>query len=513
MDEVKRLRMRSMSLSGTALIVATASSKSDHISASASRIPVRRPRTPVASADAPVESRPAPCDDVPPNVEPETQNEARLWATIDGLTSELEAVAAVAAARAAVHAAQLHALETQVAATTAALDRLRSGVYDTVAACFLHELHTGEADALAECMVHATEGDDAALTWIQNCFGRRLLDAPRHLPPDKVPDTAVLYMESAARVQAGIVPDDEDTMPLPTLSLEAPSIASLASRRYQPTFVDRSAPLRRCLRTVFERLGAPSETLKVVLVHPPLWTASERARVSRLLLHDFCVPALLLTTTAEVVLRAAGLSSGVVVDVGPYSTTIVPIYNDCIVAHATMNVPGGRDAVLSATWGALRGHGAFDAVLDEEDQHDAAEHLLTMHGFVAYDVAAERTKQPTDVHMTWRNERLCTSSAVLFEGPEELFHPRRCDDGNTSLQDALICAIDRCNPVVRADLAASIVLTGSLTSLPGFKRRLTRELILLRHDLLGQLHLHDGNGYRGACTLARFAHDDVWIVG
>ncbi|KDO33472.1 hypothetical protein SPRG_02280 [Saprolegnia parasitica CBS 223.65] len=508
--EKGRLQMRSMSLTGTALVVATTSSKSDHIVTSASRIPVRRPPTPSTDAPAAIESRPVPSD-VPLTVEPETTNEARLWTTIDGLTSELEAVAAVATARAAVHAAQMHAAETQLAATTAALDRLRSGVYDTVAACFLHELHTGETDALSECMAQATAGDDAALAWIQACFGRRLLHARRHLAPDKVPDTAVLYMESAVRVLAGIVPEDEDTMPLPTLSLETPSIASMASRRYQPTFVDRSAPLRRCLRTVFERLGAHSQTLKVVLVHPPLWTASERDRVSHLLWHEFYVPALLLTTTAEVILRAAGLSSGVVVDVGPYTTTIVPIYNDRIVTHATLTLPGGRDMVLHATWGALREHGAFGAVADEEDQFDAAEQLLRTHGFVAYDVAAERAKRPTDVHMTWRHEsRLITSSAALFEGPEQLFHPSR-DDGK-SLQEAVLSAIDRCNPVVRAELAAAIVLNGALTTLPGFKRRLTRELILLRHDLLGQLRLHDGHGFVGACTLARFAHDDVWIV-
>ncbi|OQR96988.1 hypothetical protein ACHHYP_12907 [Achlya hypogyna] len=488
-----------------------------------SRIPVRRarPSTPATvDVDDPSDGPEAHCSPPSPShavdksasaVDVETTAEAQILASLDTVTNELRGAAAVAIARTDVHAAQVRALEVLLAATTARLDRLREGVYDTVATCFLHELHLGR-NALADCMTAATTSDDTALAWIRACLSQRLLNDPQYTPPAPVTaDTVVLYMENPVLFHAGVLLDAEDNLAPPSVVLEAPAIASLVGARYQPAFLDRSAQLRRCFRTIFRRLSVASHAVKVVLAHPPCWTPRDRERVLQLLFQELRVPAVLAATTAEVLLRATGHRSGVVVDVGPYATTIVPIYDDCTVAHAVVRVPGGDDRLVEGTWHFLRVDGAFTSLPDEEAQFDFAQHLAATRSFVAYDADRERAMPTVECLVEWQGASLrLPSQRALFEGPELLFQP--VGDDGVSLPEALLAVLDRCSPTVHLELLSAVVLHGHATRLPGFKRRLARELVLRRHDLLGRLRFCEPatTGYASACTVGRFG--DAWIT-
>ncbi|RLO12392.1 hypothetical protein DYB28_012207, partial [Aphanomyces astaci] len=80
---------------------------------------------------------------------------------------------------------------------------------------------------------------------------------------------------------------------------------------------------------------------------------------------------------------------------------------------------------------------------------------------------------------------------------------------------ALLASLDRCDPMYMDTFCGSVVLTGAMAKLPGLKRRLVKEVVLARPELLGQLFVgvpdaSDMQPYWGACTYAKYAADDEW---
>ncbi|RQM23959.1 hypothetical protein B5M09_005219 [Aphanomyces astaci] len=80
---------------------------------------------------------------------------------------------------------------------------------------------------------------------------------------------------------------------------------------------------------------------------------------------------------------------------------------------------------------------------------------------------------------------------------------------------ALLASLDRCDPMYMDTFCGSVVLTGAMAKLPGLKRRLVKEVVLARPELLGQLFVDvpdasDMQPYWGACTYAKYAADDEW---
>ncbi|RHY92492.1 hypothetical protein DYB37_001858 [Aphanomyces astaci] len=185
----------------------------------------------------------------------------------------------------------------------------------------------------------------------------------------------------------------------------------------------------------------------MVAVVKPLLSRKDKAKLSTMLLQEFGVAALMLPTTAEMVLRNCGLTTGIVVDIGVDAT------------HPPVSF---------------------------EIQKDLASWALA-------------------------------ADTQLYLGPEVLFQPSLHLQGSTwgGLHDALLRSVDLCDPIVQDELLGAVVLSGRVSKLPGLKRRLVKEVVVSRHELLGKVHAFvpdhiEYQSYWGACTLAQYASDDQW---
>ncbi|RHY21028.1 hypothetical protein DYB32_009914 [Aphanomyces invadans] len=299
---------------------------------------------------------------------------ARLWQCVDTMAGQVEGIATLSTARATTQDCTVEYMHRLLEGKSLEVDTLRNALYDTVTLCFLHELAQGHDSRVLHTFMASLGSDGAAFEWLKARFCSKIIDDGPFSKLENCVGTIVVQA-GTSHVLAGIVDDDMDA-----------------------------------------GLILPALDFSVVAVVKPLWSLKDKSKLTSMLLQDFGVAALMLTTTAEMALRNAGLTTGVVVDIGVDGTFVVPIYDSTIVTTA------------------------------------------------------------------------------------------RLDHTHT---------VDLCDPIVRDELLGGVVLSGRVSKLPGLKRRLVKEVVVSRHELLGKIHVHtpdhaEYQAYWGACTLAKYASDDQW---
>lgn len=89
----------------------------------------------------------------------------------------------------------------------------------------------------------------------------------------------------------------------------------------------------------FDQMAVDVEQHPVLLAEPPMNPKSARQRMTQIMFDTFGVPSLFITNQCVLTMRAAGRSTGIVVDCGAGMTNTVPVVNDFLVPGAFLGIP------------------------------------------------------------------------------------------------------------------------------------------------------------------------------
>ncbi|CAN1194501.1 Actin-related protein 8 [Linum perenne] len=198
-------------------------------------------------------------------------------------------------------------------------------------------------------------------------------------------------------------------------------------------------------------------------------------------LFDMNVPSVCAVNQAVLALYAAHRTSGIVVNVGFQSTSVVPILNGKVMHSIGVEVIG---------IGALKVTGFLKEQMQQNNIN--CESLYTIRTlkenmcYVAYDYQAELRKD-TSASLELPGEGQFTLSTERFKTGEILFQPRLAGVRTMGLHQAISLCMDHCDS---AELTGddswfkTVVLSGGTACLPGLAERLDKEVRQLVHPSL-----------------------------
>ncbi|CAN1253551.1 Actin-related protein 8 [Linum perenne] len=251
--------------------------------------------------------------------------------------------------------------------------------------------------------------------------------------------------------------------------------------------------LRHFFATIYSRMQVKASTQPVVLSLPIChYDDTEAARASRrqlkgaihTALFDMNVPSVCAVNQAVLALYAAHRTSGIVVNVGFQSTSVVPILNGKVMHSIGVEVIG---------IGALKVTGFLKEQMQQNNIN--CESLYTIRTlkenmcYVAYDYQAELRKD-TSASLELPGEGQFTLSTERFKTGEILFQPRLAGVRTMGLHQAISLCMDHCDS---AELTGddswfkTVVLSGGTACLPGLAalaERLDKEVRQLVHPSL-----------------------------
>ena len=254
--------------------------------------------------------------------------------------------------------------------------------------------------------------------------------------------------------------------------------------------------------TFYNRLRVAPEEHPVLLTEPPLNPKANRERMTQIMFERFNVPALYVVQSAVVsLLSADGRTTGILVDGGDSSTTVVPVYEGYILAHALVRPgPGGRDVtdrlmhLLGTTTREVKY--AFCTTTEREFVRDMKEHIGCY-------VAVE--KDDLCLCQEWPNNKLPVKKPLVppikkpqpllvypcplpgqpdtvqvgherFQCCECLFRPWLLGRDSEGIVDILHRTLLRCEATIQSELYFNVVLCGGTMMFPGMAQRMAQEL-------------------------------------
>lgn len=254
--------------------------------------------------------------------------------------------------------------------------------------------------------------------------------------------------------------------------------------------VSNWATLRRLFDSIFaESMFVKPDQHAVLLTESALNPTANKEHLSRMFFNDFQVPALYFASGSVLALNAGGLTTGLVVDIGHSTTSVVPVYEGIIVSHACQRLPvAGYDITeqLARLVSASSGTNLQSSASHREIVRDMKERLA----YVAESPAEERRKYTiaaalkhlqkqyalpdgTEVALTDERWRCC----------ECLFDPSSLGmESQSGLPHLIKAAIEACSPDLQPRMLRTIVLAGGTSLLPGLRLRLEKELKMLFPD-------------------------------
>ena len=226
----------------------------------------------------------------------------------------------------------------------------------------------------------------------------------------------------------------------------------------------------------------------VLLSEAPLNPKANREKMTEIMFETFKTPALYIANQAVLSLHASGRTTGIVIDSGDGLTHTVPIYDGYALPHAIFTLDlGGKD--LNNYLEMLMtesGEYTFNTAADLEIIRDIKEKLC----YVALDFEEEMDKagSSNSIEESYQlpDGKVIKVGSERFRCPEGLFKPHMVSHDHymkmwyeaetPGIHEATYLSIMKCDPDIRKDLYANIVLSGGSTMFPGIADRMQKEM-------------------------------------
>jgi len=272
------------------------------------------------------------------------------------------------------------------------------------------------------------------------------------------------------------------------------------------------------IRTAIRQLNVDASTYEIQVSIPRQLNQATQAELTRLLFEEFRVQSVNLTHQSILSLLSYDSKSGIVVDIGE-RIDIIPIMDGYMLETSASQVPyGGQQLVDHLRHFLVQQRCSL--ITDVESY--LIRYVLEQVAYVAgpdvggYTSELQKArKDPASVrasvdvrpfsngHLPWDDVSL---ELGRFQVTEGLFHPEAWGLDNPGIQTMVHKAIQDCSMDIRKEMVSSIFLSGGVTLLPNFPKRLEAEVDRLTPShLVPKVHASPYRyhaSYIGACVLS-----------
>ncbi|MBN2151382.1 MAG: rod shape-determining protein [Candidatus Lokiarchaeota archaeon] len=214
----------------------------------------------------------------------------------------------------------------------------------------------------------------------------------------------------------------------------------------------------------------------VVFSEPILNPPNLREHLAKVFFETYQMPAIAILPSAVMALVNAGLSTGMVVEIGEGMAHVVPILEGEVLTYAVNRLPLGGVDVNENLKNFLMQEGiSLNFSAQKEILRDIKEKLC----YVAEDLNVEsQNAYRTNIRRpyTLPDGTVIQIGNSRFMAPEILFTPGMLGYNTMSITQAIIDSVSKVPPEIKRAMLDNIVLSGGSTKFPGFEKRLEREL-------------------------------------
>ncbi|XP_072170603.1 actin-2-like [Diadema setosum] len=234
--------------------------------------------------------------------------------------------------------------------------------------------------------------------------------------------------------------------------------------------------------TFYDELQVVPEEHPVLLTEHPMSPTVSREKLAQEMFEKFEVPALYLLSHPVASLIAAGITTGLVLDVGHGSIHTIPVYEGHVLRHKVSHVDFAGSTHSEFMFNLLRKRGyPFETIDDVRIAKDIKEKMC----YVALDferemeIANSIISSTITEHYTLPDGQVVTVAKERFVVPELFFDPNLMELEMPGIHEVIQNTVMKCDVDIRNDLLANIVLSGGPTMYPGLSERLQKELTTL----------------------------------
>eukprot|EP00756_Hemistasia_phaeocysticola_P047882 Hpha_TRINITY_DN22339_c0_g1::TRINITY_DN22339_c0_g1_i1::g.177632::m.177632/K05692/ACTB_G1; actin beta/gamma 1 len=227
-------------------------------------------------------------------------------------------------------------------------------------------------------------------------------------------------------------------------------------------------------RHAFELLGVEPEDQPVLLSEPAFNPTYGRDRAIMIMFEQFNVPAIAMHAKEALAVRSSGRSTGMAVDMGDSSCSIVPVYEGYPLRYCSGRglELGGKDITeklyrlcqLDSQWSVAGWQEAW------RDADELKKELCYVTIDPAQDPGTENEFKPTG------EAPVLTVGSERWRAPEILFDPSLHGMDTPGIHQIINQYIRKCDKDIRDEMYQNIVVSGGSSLFPGLSERLQREV-------------------------------------
>ena len=242
------------------------------------------------------------------------------------------------------------------------------------------------------------------------------------------------------------------------------------------------------------------EDHRVLLTETPLNPKLNREKMTQIMFETFNTPAMYIESSAVLsiyaacVLECTDQITGLVIESGDGVSHTVPIYEGCVLPHATNRLDlAGRDLtdhLLSLLPYFRRTNDNIEIARDIKEKlcYVALDYEKEMQT-AASTSSLDKSYKLSDSQILHKSRSVTPLTRPLvdtitignerFRCPEALFQPSFLGMESAGIHEMCYDSIMKCDPDLRKDLYANIILSGGNTMFPGIAERIQREITAL----------------------------------
>lgn len=221
--------------------------------------------------------------------------------------------------------------------------------------------------------------------------------------------------------------------------------------------------------TYSEVLKVESKEHPLILSESNITQKVHREKLTQLVFENLNVPAFYLSKQAVLSLLGSGKTTGIVLDSGDGTTTVVPIYNGFALEYSmSMFEPSGRDVTdyLMKLIGQSNQFSSFQRPDFKDIKHKLCYVALD------YDQELVNTSDSPKVMYDLPDGSQIGFGSELFKSTEIYFQPKLLEMGVKGIDHIICDSIKKSDSQLSSEFYGNIVLSGGSTLLKGFHQRL-----------------------------------------